>query len=395
MKYIIKIVLVLFPLILNLTSCKNPTEYSVDSAFTPYLNRFDSLAQLRGKNFDPQKTGLIIQFANLTNGNAGLTHYESPIRIEIDKTYWNDISNYAGAEMMKEDLIFHELGHGLLKRDHLNTNLENGDWKSMMCGGTKVNNRPWNINYRGIRRDYYINELFDQSTPAPAFSSKVLPIDTTGFSPAIYLSFNSVAEAGNFVKEDTNEKTSLDNGMLKFQSKVSETFLVYAKTSLDIQVDFSYELTLQYPTGDASNQYGLLFGYVPTGSDGINDPIEYFTINNNQKMYMGNRTWYSFYTELAENSIVYGGKNKLKVVKAGTMLYYFINNVYCYCSEMETTQSGYNYGFMVPSNGTVWVDNFTISRKKGSFVKGVDKIKPVVEFKMIKTNRKANATPNQ
>lgn len=380
---------------MNLTSCKNPTEYSVDSAFTPYLNRFDSLAQLRGKNFDPQKTGLIIQFANLTNGNAGLTHYESPIRIEIDKTYWNDISNYAGAEMMKEDLIFHELGHGLLKRDHLNTNLENGDWKSMMCGGTKVNNRPWNINYRGIRRDYYINELFDQSTPAPAFSSKVLPIDTTGFSPAIYLSFNSVAEAGNFVKEDTNEKTSLDNGMLKFQSKVSETFLVYAKTSLDIQVDFSYELTLQYPTGDASNQYGLLFGYVPTGSDGINDPIEYFTINNNQKMYMGNRTWYSFYTELAENSIVYGGKNKLKVVKAGTMLYYFINNVYCYCSEMETTQSGYNYGFMVPSNGTVWVDNFTISRKKGSFVKGVDKIKPVVEFKMIKTNRKANATPNQ
>ena len=395
MKNITRLIFVILPLILNFSSCKDPTEYTVDATFTPYLNRFDSLAQLHGKNFDPQKTGLIIQFANLSNGNAGLTHYETPIRIEIDKTYWNDISNYAGAEMMKEDLIFHELGHGLLRRDHLNSILENGDWKSMMCGGDKVNNRPWNINYRGTRRDYYIKELFDQSTPAPAFSSKVLPIDTTGFSPVIYLSFNSATEAGNFVKEDSNEKTSLDNGRLKFQSKVSEIFLVYAKTSLDVQVDFAYELTLEYPTGDASNQYGLLFGYVPVGSDGINDPIEYFTINNNQKMYMGNRTWYSFYTELAETSIVYAGKNKLKVVKAGTMLYYFINNIYCYCSEMETTQSGYNYGFMVPSNGTVWVDNFTISRKKGSFVKGIDKMKPVLEFEMIKSNRKANISPNQ
>ena len=103
------------------TSCKDSKEYSVDSSFTKYLLRFESEGASRGHKFDPQSTGLIIEFGNLSNNEAGLTHFEKPIRIQIDKTYWDDISKSAGADLMMEDLIFHELGHGLLKRDHLNT----------------------------------------------------------------------------------------------------------------------------------------------------------------------------------------------------------------------------------------------------------------------------------
>ncbi|HQG68001.1 MAG TPA: hypothetical protein PLW20_05305, partial [Paludibacteraceae bacterium] len=135
-----------------LLSCKDSHAYRVDSAFSTYLYTFQSEAAKRGQVFNFQQEGLIMEFADLTDNKAGLCHYEKPIRIEIDRTYWNDISKYAGAEYMKEDVIFHELGHGFLGREHLNDVLENGDWKSMMCGGQKVNNRAWNINYRGIRR---------------------------------------------------------------------------------------------------------------------------------------------------------------------------------------------------------------------------------------------------
>ena len=386
-----------FLLALLFSSCKDPKEYRVDTAFAGYLNRFNSIATIHGKNFNSKSTGLIIEFANLKDNNAGLTHYETPIRIEIDKTYWNDISKYAGADLMKEDLVFHELGHGLLNRNHLNTVLENDDWKSIMCGGDKVNNRPWNINYRGIRRDYYIKELFDESTAAPDFSSNLLLADTTGYKTSIYLSFNSAtqADAGTFITENGNYKTSIDNGRLKFESKVSETYLVYAKTSIDIQSDFKFEFSIQYSTGDSSNQYGLIFGYIPPNSDGINDPIEYFTINNNKKMYMGNRTWYTFYTELSENSVIKGGKNILKVVKIGKMLYYFINNVYCYCSEMETKQSGNHFGFMVPSKGTVWIDNFKISVKGVKNVSSMNQVINAVQFEMIKSNYNTNKVNNQ
>ncbi|MDP4237890.1 MAG: hypothetical protein Q8904_00275 [Bacteroidota bacterium] len=351
-----------------LTSCKDSKEYRIDSSFTDYLQRFENEGSARGRTFNPQANGLIIEFGNLSNGDAGLTHYETPIRIQIDKTYWDAISKTKGADWMKEDLIFHELGHGLLGRKHLNATLENGDWKSIMCGGTKVDNRSWNINYRGIRRSYYLDELFDESTPSPGFASMQLPVDTTGYAEKLFLSFDTEAKvnAGWPITEDAKHKTSIDNGRLCFQSKIDSVFMVLASTSLDVLSNFSYQLTLQYPSGNSTDQYGIIFGSVPSGSDVGTDPVEYFTVNNNQKMYMGNRTWYSFFTELTIPAIVAGSKNTLKVVKIGTMLYYFINGIYCYCSEIEVTSSGSQFGFLVPPKGTVWVDNLQISVKGSS-----------------------------
>jgi len=367
------------------TSCKDPNEYRVDAEFTDYLNRFVQEGASRGHTFDLTGNGLIIEFAKLKNNNAGLTHYEDPIRIEIDKTYWTAISKTAGADMMKEDLIFHELGHGLLKREHLNLTLENGDWKSIMCGGDKVNGRAWNINYKGIRRNYYIDELFDESTPAPDFSSNMFLADSTGFKQALALDFNTVKTAGWPLGEDANHKLSIvdtvnGNGRLRFQSKVKDTYLVFVKTDIDVLSNFSYELNLEYNSADLTGQYGVIFGHHVEGSSGTNEPIEYFTIDNNRNMYMGNRTWYSFFTELYEPQVLPSGRNTLKVFKIGTMIYYFINNVYCYSSEMETTVSGVYFGFLVPANGVVLVDNLSISQKAASGVSAKIKQNQQLEF---------------
>ncbi|HEY6913944.1 MAG TPA: hypothetical protein VI413_04640 [Paludibacter sp.] len=377
------IILLVFQIFLP--SCKDPNEYRVDPAFADYLLRFENEVGARGRTFDVTTNGLIIEFATLKNNTAGLTHYENPIRIEIDRTYWNSISNTAGADLMKENLIFHELGHGLLKRKHLNSTLENGDWKSIMCGGTKVNNRPWNINYKGIRRDYYIEELFNQNTPAPEFSSNQLLVDTLGYSPKLKLNFNTTSknDFGWDLVDDNQHKISMENGRMRFESKVSDVFLMFAKTSIDIQSDFSYELNLEYANStDLSGQFGIVFGTVPDGSNGANDPIEYFSINKSKKMYMGNRTWYSFFTELSENQILPNGRNKLKVFKIGDMLYYFINNVYSYCSEIESKGSGLHYGFMVPSKGVVLLDNFSIAQRAGTGVASKVKQSQPVEFEI-------------
>jgi len=358
---------ILIFLLLTIVSCKDTNEYRVDASFADYLQRFESEASARGRTFDLKANGLIIEFANLKDNTAGLTHYEDPIRIEIDKTYWNDISNSAGADLMKEDLLFHELGHGLLKRDHLNTPLDNGDWKSIMCGGDKVGDRSWNINYHGIRRAYYLEELFNESTKAPAFSSTQLLADTTGYVPTLQLSFDTGAkiDAGFDIVDVTDYKTSIDNKRLRFESRVDQVYLVFVKVPkpININSNFSYELTLDYPTGDSSNQYGIIFGTSTAGSTKFNDPIEFFSISNNQKMYMGNRSWYSYFTELKESSVVTTGKNKLKVFKIGGMLYYFINNIYCYSSEIVAKDNLDQFGFMVPNKGTIWLDNLSISQK--------------------------------
>jgi hypothetical protein len=190
-------------------------------------------------------------------------------------------------------------------------------------------------------------------------------VDTTGFNSLVSLNFNSPDQSGWKTGDSLNYTISLDNGRLRFLSKVTKSYLVYMHitTPVSIQSDFSYELTVNYPTGDATNQYGIIFGPVAAGSTGNSDPVEFFSINNNKNMYMGNRSWYSYFTELTKTSIIPAGNNKLKVFKIGQMLYYFINNVYCYCSEIVANSSLNEFGFMVPSLGTVWIDNFQISNK--------------------------------
>jgi hypothetical protein len=352
----------------GLVSCGNSDEHKVDVEFTEYIQRFQNEAAKHGKNLDLINGGLIVEFADLKDGVAGLCHYEKPIRIEIDKTYWDAISKYADADLMKENLLFHELGHGFLGRKHLNSTLENGDWKSIMCGGDKINDRSWNINYHGVRRTYYMDELFNESTSAPAYSSLQLVADTTGYTNISYrLNFNTSlkTDAGWEIKETTDYSTTITtDGKLNFKSKINQSFLVSLETPTTFSSNFSYELTIENPSGSAADQYGIIFGVIPAGSTANNAPIEYFNINNAKKMFMGNRSYYSFFTELDESKVVPSGKNKLKVFKVGSTIYYFINNAYVYCSEIVTSAGLNKFGFMVPAQGTVLVDNFIIAQSK-------------------------------
>lgn len=244
-------------------SCEDDNEYRVDSEFLPYLTRFEIEAGKRGKNFNFQRDGIIIEFAKLKESTAGLTYKEHPVRIQIDKKYWEDISSSAGADIMKENLLFHELGHGILGRKHLNTVLENGDWKSIMCGGEKIDNRSWNINYRGFRRNYYIDELFDESTTPPFLLTSIFNIDTLAYSLVIEKNFDDAQHAGWTIKNTTTYETSIDNRRLKFQSKIDSLYFVFAKTNVNIQSDFKYKLTLECQNCQSNDQYGIIFGTLP------------------------------------------------------------------------------------------------------------------------------------
>jgi hypothetical protein len=381
----VRIIIYSFLILVLFNSCTDPHKYSIDPAFTEYLQRFENEAASRGRQLNPKSSGLIIEFGALANNDAGLTHYETPIRIQIDKAYWDDISKSSNADLMKENLIFHELGHGLLGRDHLNTTLENGDWSSIMCGGTVVDKRPWNINYRGIRRSFYVDELFNKNTPKPSFSSMVLQADTTGYSPIYQLNFNNPQEKSWTIVDDAQHTTSLDNGRFKFQSKIDANYLLFTTLSMPIYIssNFSYELTFYYPTGDATNFYGLAFGPPDANTNNTNNSAEYFVVNNNQKMQMGNRSCYSFFTQLNEPVITTSGINKLKVFKIGTFIYYFINNTYCYMSELTASNNLNLFGFIVPPQSTLWLDNFSIAQNSKSAISAGIKQNIQVGFDML------------
>lgn len=345
-------------------SCNNPHEYLVDEEFTQFVRQFELQSELHGKTIDLEKTGLIVEFADLKDNQAGLCHYEKPIRIQIDKSYWQAVSKSQNADLMKEELLFHELGHGILGRSHINSTLENGDWKSVMCGGDKVDDRSWNINYRGMRRKYYIDELFDENVAAPDFAGLKLKTDTSGFSSKVFFNFdtNKPADTGWEASNKNEYNINIENQQLKFTSKINSSCILLITTSVNIQSDFIFDCDIQCQSATNKNQFGIIFG----NNNNSAENLEYFCINNGQNMYMGNRKCYSYNTEITKNEIQSNKFNNVKIIKIDNMLYYFINNSYVYCSEPESNIQGNQFGFIVPGNGIARIDNFRIALRKQS-----------------------------
>ncbi len=161
----IKGILLLFFLVL--ISCQKDQNGVVDvhPEFEVYVQRFKDEANKRGKQIDFADTGLSIQFRDAVDTETGGV-CRGNYQIEIEKFHWDDLT-----DLQREGLIFHELGHCELGRGHRNDTLPNGEWASRMRGDPVPDGMSVVINYTGTRREYYIDELFDEGTSMPDWAT--------------------------------------------------------------------------------------------------------------------------------------------------------------------------------------------------------------------------------
>ena len=117
--------------------------------FYPYIQEFESYSKLNTSQVP-------ISFANLEGNTAGVCHYfrmgEGPIRwgyIEIDEPNWKLMS-----QNQKVNLIFHELGHCVLGRDHTPKNSVEACPSSFM-DDTILSNYCLELHYKD-----YLHEMF-------------------------------------------------------------------------------------------------------------------------------------------------------------------------------------------------------------------------------------------
>jgi hypothetical protein len=147
-------------------------EYDVPSVFEPFVVSFIEEASLRGHTYEINN--LIIRYdATLVPPVCGNCN-QATVRNDVQKiisvnsrlTCWTN-------DQELEALIFHELGHCFLGRQHLTDTLPNGDPKSIMAPDNNflyspceyvIDNSPCN---KLFKRDYYVDELFDPATPVP------------------------------------------------------------------------------------------------------------------------------------------------------------------------------------------------------------------------------------
>jgi hypothetical protein len=111
-----------------------------------YVERFEELSE---GSIDAREAGLIVTFGDLEGAVAGICKTkdgQSPTII-IDSEYWADAD-----EFFKENLMFHELGHCLLNRDHRN------EWDD--DGPVSIMNSYLIPSFYEKSRESYIEELF-------------------------------------------------------------------------------------------------------------------------------------------------------------------------------------------------------------------------------------------
>ncbi len=148
-----KKVLLLVVSIGMLVSCSKEEEVVIEDELRPYIEDFIQEAGERGLDLDISDLTAQIEDIQGRSVVGQCSHNSNkPNEIVIDSKFWN-----SNSLLDREYVIFHELGHCLLLRSHLDEVDGNGNCLSIMQSGT-IN---CNKNYKSSTRSKYLDELFD------------------------------------------------------------------------------------------------------------------------------------------------------------------------------------------------------------------------------------------
>lgn len=123
-----------------------------DPAFTPYVDSFQSDSiKLKGKTQDLNNLKVIFSVENelLSKGLAGFCMMDvyGKKTVKIEPIVW-----YRSGEIDRMAIVYHELGHCVLNRDHRNDLIPNGTaYASIMNIYAQID---------ASLKDYYVRELF-------------------------------------------------------------------------------------------------------------------------------------------------------------------------------------------------------------------------------------------
>ncbi len=162
-----KYYLYLFLGLVVFTNCRKDKNKLVDPGLEVFVDRFFAEAAMR--NVEVSDNNLEVVFKDLTaEGVCGLGYFsfggKDMRRVEISNNLfcW-DIQSEFG----RESLVFHELGHAILRKVHRNRKLPNGLPADLMCDGNVCDIFSFYDQYTLGKRAYYLDELFNAAAPNP------------------------------------------------------------------------------------------------------------------------------------------------------------------------------------------------------------------------------------
>lgn len=122
----------------------------------PYFDLFETEAAARGLDYKLDEENLEGYLLRISDDDVlGTCSFnpDRPQRVTIDVTFWRQASDFE-----REMVVFHELGHCVLGRDHIDDANANGTCVSIMHSGLG----NCRLNYNSANKAAYLDELFDQ-----------------------------------------------------------------------------------------------------------------------------------------------------------------------------------------------------------------------------------------
>jgi len=143
--------LFLFFLIL---SCEKEAMVQIDNELQTYIDQFEDEALNRGLDINLAETGIHAFIQGIEGAIVGQCQHkeDEPNVILLDRNYWDNAT-----EDEKVLIVFHELGHCVLKKEHNDQKDANGFCLSIMHSSSQV----CKIDFSPTERDSYFDELFN------------------------------------------------------------------------------------------------------------------------------------------------------------------------------------------------------------------------------------------
>ena len=298
-------------LLLLLVACTDEPDSTIDPAFAntnideefvPYVESFLTEAALRSVDIDISSVELEIQFGEVNNTGdvIGSCNRENH-HIIISRPDWDNLSNNH-----REVLIFHELGHCMLDRDHTTNLLSNNEVASIMWPSIQGK-------FFGARRSYYIDELFLDANPQPHWV------------------FNTATYKVPFARDSIIFMDNLNS--------------LEAEIQFDQTRDFELEFTIETLDDDRS---GLSWG-----SEDLTTAI-FVTVQKPMQVDIETgrsvfgRVYHEPFSSISDKNI-----NKITVRKLGEDYFFFINEVFVFWMEFIPFLDNYFQTFTATKAGIV------------------------------------------
>jgi len=141
--------------IINASGCSNEFDNEIEAELQAHFDNFVVEASAHGMEISLIHLDIGGYLENIEQrGTLGQckTYSNGSKTVIIDQPYWNQVN-----ELQREYLVFHELGHCILNRDHKDVKDENGNCLSIMQSGESECKGIYDLQ----NRQSLLDELFE------------------------------------------------------------------------------------------------------------------------------------------------------------------------------------------------------------------------------------------